>query len=255
MDNSVKTALVIGASSEIGGALSQRLKRDGWRVFGTARHPGESDVRFSLVDPIPIKEFKRLLNGQGWDLLVIAAATLEPIGKFFDVPFASWKQSVCTNFTDHMRVLHELWPLRNKECLVDVMLFAGGGTNGPMTNYSAYCVAKIALIKMCELLHDENPDLNIFAIGPGYVKSKIHKQTLKAGLKKAGSGYEKTMELLQTEGTSLDDIYAHLRWCMKAGRDVAGGRNFSTVHDPWRTLSPEHFNSVDFENQYRLRRV
>ena len=28
---------------------------------------------------------------------------------------------------------------------------AGGGTNNPFTNYSAYCVSKIALIKMCEL--------------------------------------------------------------------------------------------------------
>jgi len=255
MDNSVKTALVIGLSSDIGGGLAQRLKQDGWRVFGTARAPNKLShteaVSFNMFDAVPVWHFKRLLKDQGWDLLIMSIGSLEPVGKFFDVNFDHWAESVWVNFTAQMRVLHALWPVRNVKRIADVMLFAGGGTNGPMPGYSAYCASKIALIKMCELLHDENEDLNIFSIGPGFVKTKIHEQTLKAA---DGPWKDKIVKFLETEGTSIDDIYDHMQWCMKAGRKVAGGRNFSTVHDDWKSTDPNWFLSSGNPDLYRLRR-
>ncbi len=62
---------------------------------------------------------------------------------------------------------------------------AGGGTNNPFTNYSAYCVAKIALIKMTELLDDEEKKLNIFIIGPGFVRTRIHRKRCVQGKPRA----------------------------------------------------------------------
>ena len=135
------------------------------------------------------------------------------------------------------------------------MLMAGGGTNNPFTNYSAYCVSKIALIKMCELLDDEEPDLNMFIIGPGFVQTRIHQETLRAG-EQAGDGYQKTVDFLETEGTSMDDIYANLKWCIEHGKPVAGGRNFSTVHDPWRDGGEALRQRLDdHPDAYRLRRA
>ena len=110
-----------------------------------------------------IREYAAL--DQPWNLFVSAAGTMEPIAPFFSADFDVWEQSVTVNSTAQLRVLHGLWPQRSRDP-VDVMLMAGGGTNNPFTNYSAYCVSKIALIKMCELLDDEEDDLNIFIIGP-----------------------------------------------------------------------------------------
>jgi hypothetical protein len=39
---------------------------------------------------------------------------------------------------------------------------------------------------------------------------------------------------METDGTSMDDIFACLEWCVGQDRAVVGGRNFSVVHDPWR---------------------
>ena len=72
---------------------------------------------------------------------------------------------------------------------------AGGGTNNPFTNYSAYCVSKIALFKMCELLDDEYKNINTFIIGPGFTKTKTHKKLLKQE-KKAGSNYLRVKKFL-----------------------------------------------------------
>jgi hypothetical protein len=107
---------------------------------------------------------------------------------------------------------------------------------------------------MAELLDDETPDLNVFVIGPGYVRTKIHDETLR-NAERAGRNLEKTLDFLKGEGTSYDDIYCCIEWCCRQGRPVAGGRNFSVVHDPWReggdALAAALAKDVDL---YKLRR-
>ena len=239
----MRTAVVVGGTSTIGSGIAERLAHDGWRVFVTARDLKKIDqVTHAVAVECDVSRggflsttVQKLLDfGITWDLVVVSVGTLEPVGKFFDVDPRAWCGSVEVNFLGQMMVVRQLWPLRRRAAEVHIALFAGAGTNGPATNYSAYCVSKIAIIKMCELLSDEEPELNAFAIGPGFVHAKIHRQTLAAGRDRAGAGYDKLMDFLETDGTSLDDVYRHLMWCVAAGRDRAGGRNFSTVHDPWR---------------------
>jgi NAD(P)-dependent dehydrogenase (short-subunit alcohol dehydrogenase family) len=250
-----QTAIILGISSDIGLGLAQRLKRDGWNIIGIGRTPVE-DVNFHYCNysagSINTVVSTLRQDGVKWDLFLSAIGTTEPIGKFFDLNFDDWEQSLYFNFAAQIRALHALWPLRAEKA--NVMFFAGGGTNGPFRNYSAYCVSKIALIKMCELLHDEasGSKENFFIIGPGYVRTKIHQETLKAG-PAAGDNLENTLAKLEGPGTSIDDIYDHLLWCLHEGRDVIGGRNTATIHDPWRddALAERLFGDPDL---YRLRR-
>ena len=76
------------------------------------------------------------------------------------------------------------------------MFFAGGGTNGAVEHYSAYTISKIASIKVCELLAAEYPEHVFFALGPGWVDTKIHEQTLMAG-PMAGRNHQKTRSILR----------------------------------------------------------
>lgn len=247
----MKTALVLGITSDIGRALADRLLADGWQVIGLGREVS----RIASLPNLHVYPFEKtgiFDHGAGWDLLISAIGTMKPIGRFFDLGFDDWQRSIDTNFLLQLRLLHRFWPHRRVNAPVDIMFMAGGGTNGPFRNYSAYCVSKIALIKMCELIHDEEPDANCFIIGPGYVNTKIHRQTLDAG-ECAGDNLRKTQEFLETLGTPMDDIYTHMRWCVEQGRQVAGGRNFSTVHDPWRTMNLQVRLRRD-EHMYRLRR-
>ncbi len=234
-------AVVLGITADIGRGLAERLLRDGWDVIGLGRDLDRVDdlrgadlIPCDVSDPSEIAAAADQIKAAGreWDLFVSSVGTMEPIGPFFDLDFDQWERSVSINSTAQLRVLHAIWPQRAGP--VDIMLMAGGGTNNPFRNYSAYCVSKIMLIKMCELIDDEAPDANAFIIGPGFTRTRIHEETLRAG-DAAGSGLAKTQAFLEdAQGTSLDDIYAHMRWCMQAGRAAAGGRNFSTVHDPWR---------------------
>ena len=95
-----------------------------------------------------------------WDYIFSSVGTSEPISKFFKTKFNNWKNSININFIK-IKIIHSLYSLRSKN-KNSIILMAGGGTNNPFTNYSAYCVSKIALIKMCELLDDEYKNINTF---------------------------------------------------------------------------------------------
>lgn len=242
----LKTAIVLGVTADIGRHLAERLIAHGWKVIGIGRSssrlqefqavPNLQLHQCAITDSGEVACLAQKLRAAGlqWDLFISSVGTTEPIGRFFEIDFDEWERSIKINFIAQMRALSALWPMRRPEKIIDIMLMAGGGTNGPFRNYSAYCVSKIAMIKMCELINDEASDANAFIIGPGYTRTRIHEETLRAGPVAAGNEYGKVVSYLEGAGTSFDDIYEHMRWCMSQGRDVAGGRNFSTAHDPWR---------------------
>lgn len=256
------TAIILGITADIGKAIAERLLADGWSVIGLGRDlsragnlKGAKLLACDLSDHKAVNTAAAIIGRMGirWNLFVSSVGSMAPIGKFFELDFDEWEQSVTINSTAQLRALHRLWPQRAEE--IDIMLLAGGGTNNAFTNYSAYCVSKIMLIKMCELIDDEEAKANAFIIGPGFTRTRIHDETLQAGAA-AGDGLAKTRDFLESHnGTSFDDIYDHMRWCMANGRETAGGRNFSTVHDPWRTDSAFARALVGDPNALRLRRT
>lgn len=266
--SSAPTVFILGISSDIGRALAERYAQEGHQVIGTYRNPAAVrdlppglNIRLlpcDVASPESIKaavgEYRAL--GQPWDLFISCVGTLEPLGRFFACDFEVWEESLRVNATAPLRVLHHLYPYRRPSEVSHVALFAGGGTNNPFTNYSAYCLSKIMLIKMSELLDDENPDLNVFIIGTGWVKTKIHQQTLN-NPQGAGENYQRTLELLNSAhgGSSYEDIYRCINWCVNQGREVVGGRNFSLVHDPWRQKGEDLARQLSQDsNKFKLRR-
>lgn len=195
--------------------------------------------------------------GLEWDLFISTVGTMEPIGPWASLDFDAWEHSVMVNSLAQLRVLHGLYPHRRAAGVVHAAFFAGGGTNNPFTNYSAYCVSKIMLIKMCELIDDEVPDVNAFIIGPGFLPTKIHDQTF-ANPAGAGENVDKTKRFYEMSGKTATyrDLYDCIDWCVAGGRDVAGGRNFSAVHDPWKDAGDELAAELRRDrDRYKLRRA
>jgi NAD(P)-dependent dehydrogenase (short-subunit alcohol dehydrogenase family) len=262
-----RSVFLVSVSSDIGEQLALEYLRQGAVVAGTYRtelpvslqhRAGFSALRCDVSRPEAadqIREFCRT-RGEPWDLFVSCVGQLAPVAPFFGSNFEDWASSMNTNSTAQLRALHAVHPFRRAGQVCHVVFFAGGGTNNAFPSYSAYCVGKMALIKMCELLDDENPDLNVFIVGTGWVRTKIHRQTLAAG-ERAGANLQRTQAFLEsaTAGTSHRDIAAFIQWGVEAGRSVAGGRNFSIVHDPWRDGgTPLAGALAGDKNKFKLRR-
>lgn len=244
-----------------------RYLADGNTVIGTYRREArlEQYRNFSKVHLLPLDlnfpdSFSSVVEylireDLRWDVFIASNGTMEPIGPFMQLDDKIWQDSIISNAIAPCRLLKALYPLRKLGKINDAVFFAGGGTNNAFANYSAYCLSKIFLIKMCELLDDEVKDLKTFILGPGYVRTKIHQETLNAA-EQAGGNLEKTLKFLENEGTSLDEIYKCIQWCLLQDREVVGGRNLSVVHDPWRNGSAALVEELRIDpDKYKLRRA
>tara|TARA_B100000315_G_C14593809_1_gene597496 strand:+ start:6129 stop:6968 length:840 start_codon:yes stop_codon:yes gene_type:complete len=262
-----KKAIIISISSDIGIAIAQRWLKNGWDIYGTYRNKsdsveelGEKGVKLvhcDLSNNHSVKgaclKIKNMCSS--WDNLILAPGTQEPVGPFENCDFNEWADSIQVNFTNQLRIVYELLHNRNKgnELGACVLFFAGGGTNSATENYSAYTISKIALIKMCELLDTEIPDVRFTIVGPGWVKTKIHEATLEAGIR-AGDNYEKTKQKLNSdELTPMKDVIDCCDWLIDSRREIISARNFSVVFDCWGTEKLIGLLEND-ENMYKLRR-
>lgn len=261
-----RTIFILSASSDIGRAIMRDYLAEGHTVVGTSRdiarlsefadHPRAVLLPLDLDDPRAAAGAAAELEAKGlaWQVFIACNGTMEPIGPFMELDGSAWAGSINSNAVSPCLTLQHLYPhrARGEECAAVFM--AGGGTNNPFTNYSAYCLSKILLIKMCELLDDEVPDLKTFIVGPGYVRTKIHKETLRAG-GNAGANLEKTKAFLEGAGTSMADIKACIDWGLAQRRDVIGGRNLSVVHDPWQMNGQFLADQLASDrNRFKLRR-
>lgn len=262
-----RSAIIISASSDIGTAMSRRWLARGWNVLGTYRtmpkgigeleRAGIKLFKCDLLDKESIIDACKKLNENcsKWDVLVLCPGTQDPIGPFIECKFDEWEASIKVNLTSQLRIVHTLLPYRNIGQNIGpcVIFFAGGGTNDAPLNYSAYILSKIGLIKMAELLDAEIKDTRFVIVGPGWVKTKIHESTLRAG-NKAGSNYQRTIERLAgNELTPMEKVIDCCDWIIESPRNIVSGRNFSVMFDMWGT--PELIKKLTEEpNMYKLRR-
>jgi len=267
MQNKSYKAIIISISSDIGTAMAKRWVSRGWQVMGTYRTETSSIkdlsdssiklIQCNLLDDESVKSACKILREMcsQWDFLVICAGTQDPVGPFRKTDFDSWVASVNINFINQLRIVHELLPTRNRMNLLGpcVLFFAGGGTNNATVNYSAYTISKIALIKMCELLDAEIPDTRFVIVGPGWVKTKIHDSTLRAG-ERAGVNYQRTLQKLAgDECTPMEKVLDCYDWLIDAPRELISGRNFSVVFDQWGTSELVKM-LLEQPDMYKLRR-
>ena len=260
------TALIVGVSSDIGLALANHWASSGIDVIGSYRTMSDglllsTDIfkelfhcDFANNDSINSFAHKVATQGIQWDVLVICPGTMNPIGPFSNCNIDEWESGIAINLLSPLRILHGLLGSKRKSKLLPlVIFFAGGGVNSAPINYSSYTTSKIALIKATELLDAELEDVRFSIIGPGWVKTKIHEETLMAS-ERAKSAADETQRRLELgDFNSMDRVIECIDWLLNAPKKIIGGRNFSVVHDQWGDFSLELSLQAD-PNKYKLRR-
>lgn len=228
----MKHAIILGAGSDIGRQIAERLRTDGWMVTGV-RHD-------QALPPRP------------WDLIICCYGVLDPIGSFFAAHGKNWEAAFEVNLFLPLRQVRYLYQYRRPGA--SVCFFSGAGANGPAPTYSAYCVSKIALVKAVECLDAESEDCKFFILGPGMVRTKIQEQTLAAGDRAAN--YRRVADFMvvtddNDSRESHDRIYACLMACAAAPKAAVGGRNIYVPLDDWTRLN----ELADQPDAFKLRRA
>lgn len=254
--------LITGINSRIGSAFAfDLIKQKDINVIGTYRTKNDYieeleslGVKLLLCDFSDVNALDALTEQCDFNDLnsvCLFHGVMEPIGEFKHNDIERWGNSFNINFLSIANALHVLLNKVSSGCRF--ITLAGGGVNGSPKAYSSYTIAKIALIKLNELLATENPEHFFFNLGPGWVDSPIHQQTISAG-DAASEAYQETIRRYQAnEFVPIDKVVDALNFfTFIAGKEFSG-RNFSAINDQLRSnaLSEKLLNCV---NSYKLRR-
>jgi len=252
--------LIISGSSDIGTSIINNIGRKNEIIFTYNKtRPRElkrfSSLKLNILSRSSIKEFikKKIINN--WDCLVFLPASQEPIGAFNRTASEDWAKSINLNFTNQMYLLRELLEKKsNKRDFINSVIFwAGGGVNDAPKNYSAYIVSKVAQIKMVELLDNEIDNIKFSIIGPGWVKTKIHKSTFLAK-DKAGDNFSRTQKIFHDSNfVPMKQVVSCFNKIVKSKKNIFGGRNISAKSDQWSDKNFHLLLETD-QNMFKLRR-
>ena len=208
-----RTALVFGGTGGIGRMVAAHLAECGFGVTVAARSPGQDRSVFAISADIAeraqvVGAFDRHCEKWGTEASVVvnAAAIQGPIGPFWKVDDAHWEQTVQIDLVGSFRVLAEATRRMEQQQQGKILLFSGGGAVSARPNFSAYAAVKAGLLRLVENAADELrgaglPDIHVFAVAPGAVRSRMTGEILVAGERAGDAAAREALITMQGGGT------------------------------------------------------
>ena len=177
------TALVTGASAGLGRAVARELVHRGWRVIGTARRadrlhevagivalPGDvADPNHRAEIAATVRELGRL------DLLMNNASRLgpSPLPKLADLDPAELVLIGETNVVAPLALTQAVLPwLRVSHGVV--LNVSSDAAVAAYDGWGGYGSSKAALDQLSAVLGVEEPDLRVYAVDPGDMRTEMH---------------------------------------------------------------------------------
>jgi len=268
-----RVALVTGGSQGIGKAIVRRLLEEGARVAFCGRNiqhlkaaaaelsgvgaecfPLQADVgdphEVERLASVTLERFERI------DILVNNAGIYGPIGPAWENDPRHWQETVTINLVGAFLLCQAVVPAMIRAGRGKIINMSGGGAATPFPRFSAYAVSKAALVRFTETLAVELADHNIQvnAVAPGFVATRLHEQTLEAGERAGGEFLRKTREQLAQGGVDPAIPAALVAFLASEKADRITGKFISSIWDNWADFE-SHLDEIAKTDLYTLRRI
>lgn len=241
--------LVTGGSMGIGREVGRALAQQDASVLIAARNrsaidetlaqlpgSGHAGIELNVAEP---SQWERAVTGPiagRIDGLVCAAGVIEPIGTIDSYSAEQFLETVKVNlYGTYLAVRYCLPAL--KAAHGSVVTFSGGGATGPLPRFDAYAASKAAVVRLTENLAVSlrADGVNLNAVAPGFVVTRMQDVTLAAGEEAVGSEYFNKARRQVAEGgqpaREAADLVTFL--LSEQARDITG-KLISAQWDPWR---------------------
>jgi 3-oxoacyl-[acyl-carrier protein] reductase len=188
------------------------------------------------------------------DALIHAAAVLGPIGTIGEVDASAWLDALRINLFGTFLVARAA--ARSMQAGGRIVLFSGGGAASAFPNYTAYACSKAAVVRFTETIAQElGPGIEVNAVAPGFVATRMHQETLAAGARAGEEFFEKTRAMIDADGGVSPTVAAEA--CAFLISDAAKGitgKLVAAVHDKYREW-PLHLAELRGGDLFTLRRI
>lgn len=262
--------VLTGSSTGIGRALAERLLSRGHVVWGLARSDQSDFVarhsgafRASRVDVAVWADVARVAGevAAAWphvDGVVACAGVQGEIGRALAADPVRWSDTVRANLDGTFFALRAFAPLLARAPRrAKIVCFSGGGATKPRTNFSAYGVAKTAVVRLVETIAEEERGrpLDINAIAPGAIHTRLTDEVLALGPDVVGAAeYAAAQKQKAAGGAPLEKALGLVEWLLSPASDGISGRLLAAPWDPWPTLD-RHAAELAGSDIYTLRRI
>lgn len=272
-----RTAIITGANQGLGREIAIAYVRAGASVMICARHEdrlarvrdelttmcGEGQralargVDVSDADAVSALVAATLEQLGRVDVLVNNAGVYGPFGPIEDVDWAEWVRAMEINIYGSVLPCRALLPHFKRQRYGKIVQLSGGGATNPLPRITAYAASKAAIVRFVESLALDVKEygIDVNAIAPGALNTRMMDQLLAAGPDAVGQDFYTRMQgLAASGGTPLETGAALAVFLGAAESDGITGRLLSAVWDPFERL-PEHRDEIDRTDVYTLRRI
>ena len=187
-----KVALVTGASTGLGRAITAELTRGGWRVVGDARdgarldrsvrslpHPGlVTAIPGDVADPAHRRRLAAAVASAGrLDLILNNASVLGPSPQppLADYPIDALQYVYAVNTIAPLALLQLVMPWLQRSAGRVVNVSSDAAVEA-YEGWGGYGSAKAALDQLTAVVAAEHPDLRVYAFDPGDMATDLHRQ-------------------------------------------------------------------------------
>jgi NAD(P)-dependent dehydrogenase (short-subunit alcohol dehydrogenase family) len=189
------------------------------------------------------------------DALVNNAGVYGPMGALAEIDWSAWEEALRINLFGALHMCRAFLPQLRRAKRGKIINLSGGAATQAMQGLSAYGASKAALVRVTETLALEEPGLDVNAVAPGALNTRLLDELLQAGPAKVGRAfYEKSLQQRDSGGTSPAVGAGMIAWLASALSDGITGRLLSAVWDPWAEL-PERLEELRASDVYMLRRI
>ena len=273
-----KVAIVTGASQGFGLAVARQFVVEGASVAICARDAilleevclelakattqGEQKVVSFAVDVSKkdeVEDFvQQVVQDLGRvDILVNNAGVYGPMGEIETIDWNEWVQAIEINLFGSILMSRAALPYLKGQRSGKIIQLSGGGATNPMPRLSAYAVSKAGIVRFVETLAEEVKEfgIDVNAIAPGALNTRLLEEVLQAGPEKVGEGfYQKSLQQKESGGASLEIGVGLAVFLGSSASDGITGKLISGLWDNWSEW-PQHLEELQQSDVYALRRI
>lgn len=267
-----KRAIITGGGRGIGKTIAKGFLEAGAEVLLVARN--QTDLKAAQKELSPLGQVEiisadvSLETGSAavakkasdlWgqlDILINAAGVYGPIGPLAEVNVVEWRQAIDINLIGTFLMMRAMVPLMRKNGHGKIINFSGGG-EGAYANFAAYAASKGAVVRLTETAAEElkNYNIEVNAIAPGAVNTKLLDDLLKAGPEKVGEEtYKRSLEQKKNGGVSPEKAAELVVFLASDASSGISGRIISAIWDDYKNF-PAHLKEIMASDIYTWRRI
>jgi 3-oxoacyl-[acyl-carrier protein] reductase len=191
------------------------------------------------------------------DILVNNAGIYGPMGSIDQVDWKEWVDAIAINLTGNVYCARKAVQLFRPQRYGKIINLSGGGATNPLPGISAYAASKAAIVRFTETLALEvkADGIDVNAVAPGALMTRLTDQLLAAGPDKVGAGLFERMTKLKAQGGTPLAVGADLCvYLASAESDGVTGRLLAAVWDPW-PFTDAVKQDIAATDIYTLRRI